>query len=418
MQKSKNKDMIPGGLADKKTAKDFNPKSLTEGLKVEMEHTNNEAIAREITMDHLTEDPNYYKKLKTIEKQDRRVDKEKDGKQELDYGKEELDKEGEMDAAQSNNQDAQNDLDVRRKWKKLKKAMAEQAFMSIGTPEKEEEPEQEDQQDLGIPQEDIDSLIQQHLGGGEEAESDDGSSNESDEQGEDQELSDHEEEGDEQLDDEGVEDEETAEEMLQQLGYSDVEIAHIVHGHHFPDVDELKAAKADTERSKKEGELSLQQLEMQIKQGEHSLKSGHADIMNKLDADHKRKLYEMEQKHKARTLDLEHEKAKRAAAAEDDTDHKKRLRDIEYQKAQKTVPGDEPAPVDDSEHKKRMMDLEYEKAKRDMELDLEIKKRQAELKMKQMEEDAKVRAKEKIEDAKVRATEKKAESAKPEPKKK
>ena len=65
---SKHKDKIPGGLADNKKPSDFVKRKLEEGIKVEMEHTSDKAIAREIAMDHITEDPNYYKKLKTIEK--------------------------------------------------------------------------------------------------------------------------------------------------------------------------------------------------------------------------------------------------------------------------------------------------------------------------------------------------------------
>ncbi len=67
-EKVEKKDRIPGGLADKKDPKSFNPKSVKEGQKVEMEHTSDKEIAREIARDHLTEDKNYYKKLKTIEK--------------------------------------------------------------------------------------------------------------------------------------------------------------------------------------------------------------------------------------------------------------------------------------------------------------------------------------------------------------
>jgi len=57
---------MPGGLADDKVPEDFDPEALAQGIK--MEHTNNPEIATEIAMDHLTEDPNYYAKLKTIEK--------------------------------------------------------------------------------------------------------------------------------------------------------------------------------------------------------------------------------------------------------------------------------------------------------------------------------------------------------------
>lgn len=62
------KDLIPGGLADKESYKKFDPKKVRQGAKVEMEHTNSKPIAREIASDHLTEDKGYYKKLKKMEK--------------------------------------------------------------------------------------------------------------------------------------------------------------------------------------------------------------------------------------------------------------------------------------------------------------------------------------------------------------
>jgi hypothetical protein len=40
---------------------------LTKGIKVELEHTNNKSKAEEIAMDHLSEDPKYYDKLKKVE---------------------------------------------------------------------------------------------------------------------------------------------------------------------------------------------------------------------------------------------------------------------------------------------------------------------------------------------------------------
>lgn len=60
-------DKLKGGLADGKTSSDFDKKSLEQGKKVEMEHVDDSSIAREIAMDHLTEDPDYYDKLKLIE---------------------------------------------------------------------------------------------------------------------------------------------------------------------------------------------------------------------------------------------------------------------------------------------------------------------------------------------------------------
>ena len=70
-------DKIPGGLAKDKTTKDLANKYnvelskikeyLTNGIKVEMEHTTDVRIAAEIAMDHLWEDLKYYDKLATIE---------------------------------------------------------------------------------------------------------------------------------------------------------------------------------------------------------------------------------------------------------------------------------------------------------------------------------------------------------------
>ena len=68
---------IPGGLAKNKTLddivakhsieKDKLEKQLEKGIKVESEHTTDKAIAKEIAMDHLFEDPKYYDKLSKIE---------------------------------------------------------------------------------------------------------------------------------------------------------------------------------------------------------------------------------------------------------------------------------------------------------------------------------------------------------------
>jgi hypothetical protein len=78
-------EVIQGGLADNLTlldlAKKHDPKryydisdfldfltrQLIDGVFVELEHTGDHQKAREIAMDHLTEDPNYYIKLKKIE---------------------------------------------------------------------------------------------------------------------------------------------------------------------------------------------------------------------------------------------------------------------------------------------------------------------------------------------------------------
>lgn len=60
-------EKIPGGLAAGKKPSDYEWNSLYKGIKVEMEHTTDIEVAKEIAMDHLEEDPEYYEKLEKIE---------------------------------------------------------------------------------------------------------------------------------------------------------------------------------------------------------------------------------------------------------------------------------------------------------------------------------------------------------------
>jgi hypothetical protein len=61
-----SKDLIPGGIADK-IKSNFDPKQLSKGIIVEMEHTDNPALAKEIAQDHLSEDSKYYDHLEEME---------------------------------------------------------------------------------------------------------------------------------------------------------------------------------------------------------------------------------------------------------------------------------------------------------------------------------------------------------------
>jgi hypothetical protein len=60
----KEQEQLKGGTGDNKPDSDFNSQQLEIGIKHEMEHTKNRKIAKEIAKDHLSEDPNYYKKIK------------------------------------------------------------------------------------------------------------------------------------------------------------------------------------------------------------------------------------------------------------------------------------------------------------------------------------------------------------------
>ncbi len=67
--KEENGDMLDGGLGDDASPLDFNPEQILQGMKVEFEHTNDPMVALEITMDHLSENSDYYSYLDKMEKE-------------------------------------------------------------------------------------------------------------------------------------------------------------------------------------------------------------------------------------------------------------------------------------------------------------------------------------------------------------
>lgn len=66
-------DQLPGGLADRKKPQDFPKDRIRQGMEVEREHVRDPAIQAEIAMDHLTEDPQYYEKLRRMEAGEKRA---------------------------------------------------------------------------------------------------------------------------------------------------------------------------------------------------------------------------------------------------------------------------------------------------------------------------------------------------------
>lgn len=60
-------EVLEGGRGDGRPDGDFDAEDLAEGVRVEGEHTDDPAAAKEIAKDHLTEDPDYYRKLRSIE---------------------------------------------------------------------------------------------------------------------------------------------------------------------------------------------------------------------------------------------------------------------------------------------------------------------------------------------------------------
>jgi hypothetical protein len=53
-------EMIAGGKGEGKSPLEFTPDQILKGMRVEMEHTDDPMVSLEITLDHLTEDPEYY----------------------------------------------------------------------------------------------------------------------------------------------------------------------------------------------------------------------------------------------------------------------------------------------------------------------------------------------------------------------
>ena len=85
--KKDEENKLDGGLADKLSLEDIAKKhnvtidviesELEKGIKVEMEHTDDPEKAKEIALDHLSEQSNYYEKLKEVENNQQTVDFEK-----------------------------------------------------------------------------------------------------------------------------------------------------------------------------------------------------------------------------------------------------------------------------------------------------------------------------------------------------
>ena len=328
----KHKDAIKGGLADKKKPSDFDSKSLKQGQKVELEHTKNKAIAKEIAMDHLTEDPKYYKKLKTIEKN--MIEIVPDGKQEIVEGKEPLKKE----PKKKNMRNADNALDAR--WSKLKKGLNNlKSIMNLEEASKDDESEQTPQEQTPQEQTEVASLTprpeeSEQVSQGQPVE----------EQTAQEQVGETEQTTQEQSEELNVDEEEQKIiESLKEHGYSDPEISYIVRGHHSPHHDEIKTAKAAA-----------------------------AAAMSDIDIDHSKRIGDLEFKHKVRQMDLEH-------------DHAKRMKELEYKDATTNV--------SDPDHKKKLSQLELEeklleiqRRKKEIELELSFKEKELEQKLKHAEE--------------------------------
>jgi len=74
------RDLLHGGLADKRPDSDFSAEEIRKGVKIEFEHVNDRKRAKEIAKDHLAEIPDYYTRLAKMESEAEEEMKGKKGK--------------------------------------------------------------------------------------------------------------------------------------------------------------------------------------------------------------------------------------------------------------------------------------------------------------------------------------------------
>ena len=339
-----------------------------------------------------------------------RVEVEADGKRELDVGAEPLDKKPKK-------------KDLISRWQEIKKSLDNKSAIldldSLSADDEEQpgdastQPNPESDEDGGaVPddqEESTDDARPEWLPEGVEHEGEQGEAEEGQEEGG------GEEEPQEDEDSEAAEQE--IEEGLRQMGHSEAEIKHIVHGHMVPQVDPVDQAKVEHESFKTEHDNQSHEKEMAIRDEESKIETDHAKRMKEVEYARAQKEAgetDMELEHKKRLQELEYNKAKEESSVNDakmESEHKKRLQDLEYEKAKAESSFNE-AKVE-QDHKKRMLDLEYENAKKAKQLELEFKQKEYDMKLKHSEQLAQEKHKAAMEsakqDAKAQADQKKQE---------
>ena len=198
---------------------------------------------------------------------------------------------------------------------------------------------------------------------------------------------------------------------LKDEGYSDSEIAYIVHGHvpvgpstdDFQALNERMEGQQDREHNQRSADL---EHEHQKKLKEIEQKKAESELAS-LDP-------EAQKEHDKQLKELEVEKAKRQLDAEDYDGikaHKQKMRELELEAKRAEL--EAKSSKYKLEHEKRMLDLEYEQAKLEMELDIENKRKENELKLKQKQEIIKQSTSEKKELAAIKHENAKVDAATP-----
>ena len=219
------------------------------------------------------------------------------------------------------------------------------------------------------------------------------------------------------------------EQKLREDGYSESEIAHIIHGHVIP--------TPTVEDHKSYNEHADGEMDREHTKAETALKHAHMAKMNELEqAKRKAELDSIdpdsEKQHKQKMKDIEYAKKKAELDAldpESEKAHKLKMKGLEYDRAKKQADADDHE--DERDHKRKIRELELdakraeiETSKKERDLELKYKEKELQLKLKLQEESARQKAefqaKQAEEDAKVNAACKKeqakfkiAESKKP-----
>lgn len=361
------KDKIPGGIGDKKDIKDFCPKQVAMGIRVELEHTSDKAIAEDIVKDHLTEDPMHYTKLKEVEKSElqERWDLIK---AKLDSSKSILDmKEAMQPEQEEEGQDDQipqddSEPDIQDSDEVPEADAGQEEPPAAG----EEPPPGEQPQEEGLDPQDGEQPPQD----GEQPPQD----------------------GEDQEDPQELFKDEMLQMQMQNQGYSQAQIDYILHGH-IP-------ASASSEDIKAEADKAMSELKQQTAKNDQTQESQHRQELhdqNKTqrdqshDAKHEHQSKMDELKYMKDRLDLEREKADdgllsdkhhKHLSAEQDRVHGQRMKDLEYETAKKDHGGSDI----DLEHKKKLLEIEYEKSKKEAELEIKFKEEEYKVKLQQMKQ--------------------------------
>lgn len=333
----------------------FNPKELEMGIQIELEHTNDKDIAKQIAKDHLNEFSDYYTRLKAMESKAEREEVKKT---------------------------------LFERWADLKKALDNNAIATVDDIIGDDESKDEEDQSS-----DDQSSDEQNPSKDESNPSDNEDDQGSEDQSEDNEMNPEDNVPIHELIPD--EDESNAKmiDALREHGYTDSEIAHIVHGHTPPQNDPVDSAKVNAINGKSNSDSQSAQLENDIKSRLMDIEHKHKQSLNDVELDdfkNQKEVTKMKNDHAKKMMELEYE-------------HTKKKKELELQGHDN--PYDKESAKIELDHKKRMLDLEYEIEKQIKMLEIEQRKHEMEMKLRQAKDNHKAKQETNKEKAKMKEEE-------------